>query len=324
MLHRLRSDYRLSIITLLGACAVVGITPFAIWRFLRGDILIGVLDLALLACIVSTVGYAWRTGDTLRSGLVLAFIICVSGVVIVSLIGDLGLFWLYPALISTFFLTLARVAIVANLCTVLLLIAVGSAFTSTEQMMAFAATAVVVSTCALAFALRTEQQRRRLEQLATLDPLTGVKNRRAMDEELNKAVNLYARNQTPYGLALLDLDHFKRVNDTYGHGVGDDMLLSLVHLLESNIRRTDQLFRYGGEEFLLLLPGVNKDSVLTVMRNIQNVLRTSLASPAGPVTASFGVAILNENENAMSWLSRADQALYQAKEAGRDRIILAD
>ena len=183
---------------------------------------------------------------------------------------------------------------------------------------------VVVSACAYVFAHRNHSQRRRLEQLATIDPLTGVKNRRSMDEELDVAAANAERSGLPYALVLLDIDHFKKINDEYGHGVGDDVLTELVALLESNTRRSDQLFRYGGEEFVLLLPGVDGANLRAVMNNLQQVLRKYMKHPGGQVTASFGVALLGHGESVESWLARADNALYTAKETGRDRIVYAE
>lgn len=132
------------------------------------------------------------------------------------------------------------------------------------------------------------------------------------------------RSGLPYALVLLDLDHFKKINDEYGHGVGDEVLTELVALLESNTRRSDQLFRYGGEEFVLLLPGVDGVNLRAVMNNLQQVLRKYMKHPGGPVTASFGVALLGHGESVESWLARADNALYTAKETGRDRIVYAE
>jgi diguanylate cyclase (GGDEF)-like protein len=145
-----------------------------------------------------------------------------------------------------------------------------------------------------------------------------------MDEEINKAIAVHARNHTPYGLAILDVDHFKVVNDTYGHSVGDEILIDLVNLIEGNIRCIDQLFRYGGEEFVLLLPDVDRKNLEAMMQRMRTTLHKSLKSPAGTVTVSFGLADLRTDDDVTQWFSRADQALYQAKATGRDRIVMAD
>ncbi|MDC0661154.1 GGDEF domain-containing protein [Marinobacter sp. SS21] len=323
MVYRLRNNFRLSIISLLGACAVVGITPFAVYRFCQGALLAGLVDTSILAGICLTVVYAWRTGDTQRSGFVLALVACAGAVAVATLMGETGLFWLFPALITSFFLTSASVAVGINLLGLAVLMLHGAAFVSLEQMWSFATTAVVVSCCAYVFALRNDNQRQRLEQLASLDPLTGVKNRRAMDQELKAAVSARARNGVSSALVLMDLDHFKRINDEFGHSAGDDVLVEFVGLLQANTRCSDQLFRYGGEEFVLLLPGVDGEGLPAVMDNLQRCLRRSLKSPGGPVTVSYGIALLQAHDDASRWLDRADEALYQAKADGRDRMVCA-
>lgn len=324
MLHRLKTDFRLSIITLLGASAILGITPFAAMRFIQGNVLAGVVDSFILLGILGTVGYAWFTGDTGRSGLASAIIACSGAVAAGTVVGEPALFWLYPCLVSTFFLTNPRIAVLLNVASVVVLMAQGGAFHSDVQMWSFASTALVVSACAYVFAHRNKDQRDRLEHLATIDPLTGIKNRRSMDQELGLALTSAERTGLSYALVLLDIDHFKKINDDHGHGVGDDVLIDLVALLKQNTRKSDQLFRYGGEEFVLLLPGVDGIGLKAVMNNLQQVLRKYMKSPGGSVTASFGVALLRHGESVNSWLARADAALYEAKETGRDKIVFSD
>ena len=324
MLHRLKTDFRLSIITLLGASAILGITPFAAMRFMQGNTVAGSVDTAILVGILITLIYAWASGDTRRSGLVLAVIACSGAVTVGAVVGEPGLFWLYPCLVTTFFLANPRIAVFLNVASVVVLMIHGGAFRSDVQMWSFASTAFVVSACAYVFAHRNHDQRERLEHLATIDPLTGIKNRRSMDQELDLAAANAERTGLPYALVLLDIDHFKKINDEHGHGVGDDVLTDLVALLKQNTRKSDQLFRYGGEEFVLLLPGVDGIGLKAVMNNLQQVLRKYMKHPGGAVTASFGVALLRHGEGVDSWLARADAALYEAKETGRDRIVFAD
>ncbi len=324
MLHRLKTDFRLSIITLLGVSAILGITPFAVMRYFQGNLLAGLVDTTILLSITAVLVYAWVTGDTRRSGLVLAFIACTGAVVVGAVVGEPGLFWLYPCLVTTFFLANPRIAVFLNVASVIALMVHGGAFRSDIQMWSFASTAFVVSACAYVFAHRNRDQRERLEHLATIDPLTGIKNRRSMDQELDLAAANAERTGLPYALVLLDIDYFKRINDEHGHGVGDDVLIEMVELLLKNTRKSDQLFRFGGEEFVLLLPGVDGIGLKAVMNNLQQVLRKYMKHPGGSVTASFGVALLKHGESVDSWLARADAALYEAKETGRDRIVFAD
>ena len=169
MLYRLRTDFRLSIITLLGASAILGITPFAVMRFMQGNVLAGLMDSSILLGILAAVVYAWVTGDTRRSGLASAVIACSGAVAVGTVVGEPGLFWLYPCLVTTFFLANPRIAVVLNISSVLVLMVHGGAFRSDVQMWSFASTAFVVSACAYVFALLTSVYINDAENLRILD-----------------------------------------------------------------------------------------------------------------------------------------------------------
>lgn len=324
MAERLRTDFQLSIITLLGAAAIFGIVPFAFYRFMEHNVLAGVTDSVISLGIVINVVYAWITGETERSGFVLAVFCCVAAVIISSLLENVGHMWVYPVLVATFFLTRPTAAILLNTATIVAIVIYATSLQSTESLFAFFTTCIVVSACAFIFALRNEHQREEMANLARRDPLTGARNRRSMDDALKLAVSTAERVGTTYAMVILDLDYFKRINDKHGHSLGDDILIRLTKLVDDNTRQTDQLFRFGGEEFVLLMPGVDLQGMKAVVHSLRQKIRNHLRSPDGPVTASFGAALLHEDESWESWLKRADDALYRAKDAGRDCIIIDD
>lgn len=322
MVDRLRTDFQLSIITLLGASAIFGITPFAVYRFLEQNYLAGVTDSLIVVGIVACMIYAWRTGDTESTGIVLAIFCSISGVIISLIIEGNGFLWLYPVLIANFFLTGPRIAIALNSLAIAAVVIHWSIADLEEATMSFLATAIVVSACAFIFAQRNLYQRREMARLARRDPLTGARNRRSMNDALQLAASTAERTSTSYALIMLDLDHFKKINDDYGHSVGDRILIDLAELIENSTRRSDQLFRFGGEEFVLLMPGVDEKGMKAVVSSLRHKIRNGLRSPAGPVTSSFGAALLQPGEDWEAWLKRADDALYRAKDAGRDCIII--
>ncbi len=321
MMHRLRTDFHLSVITLLGLCAIVGVLPFAIYRFWVGLYVTGIIDSAIVAGVVFAVIYAWKTGDTSRTGLFLAIVTC-GGAVVATHVGSAGLYWLFPTLLTSFFLIRPELAVVVNAIAVALLTLDGSAFASNVDRWTFVASCMVVSLCAYIFAQRTETQRVQLERLATRDPLTGVHNRRVMEAELQLAVNSQRQTGMSFGLIMLDLDHFKQINDRYGHNIGDQVLIQLAKLVLDCTRRADHLFRFGGEEFVLLLTGADADGMRAVAENIRHRIQSELKSPGGQVTASLGCALLAPNESWPAWLKRADSALYRAKAQGRNCVII--
>ena len=160
----------------------------------------------------------------------------------------------------------------------------------------------------------------RLEALLREDALTGLSNRRAILTQLGGMVSAARRHGHPLSIAILDLDHFKRINDTHGHKTGDDVLVMAAHALGTHLRAEDQLGRLGGEEFLILLPDTNAAAASHVAEKLR--FEVAAAPSPVPVTVSVGVATW-DGEASDDLLQRADDALYAAKDAGRDRVMAA-
>ncbi len=322
MLHRLRSDFQLTIITLFAACTVFGILPFAVYRFINGQLVVGMLDSSIVLSISGAAIYAWRSGDTRRPGLFLVAVNTVGTVAVASVLGTAGLFWMYATLLANFFLVGRGLAAIFSAVGLLVLVGFTGAFESAGHRISFLITASLVSLFAYIFAARSESQRLQLEMLATLDSLTGLGNRRAMEQELQIAVETWKRSRAMFGLVMLDLDFFKRVNDSYGHDAGDRVLVDVAALMRNSTRKVDRLFRFGGEEFVLLLPGTNLVGLQCAAENLRSKIAAELKGPAGQVTSSLGCAVLGPDEDWTSWLARADAALYQAKAGGRNRAVV--
>jgi diguanylate cyclase len=167
---------------------------------------------------------------------------------------------------------------------------------------------------------------KRIEELAELDELTGSFNRRCIMRMLDDELARARRGNTPCSMALIDLDWFKRINDAYGHPTGDEVLRTFAITLFANIRNIDKFGRYGGEEFLLVLPDTSSDAAARILDRLRSIIADldwSAFSPGLRVTISAGVATLAANENPDAVLARADAALYSAKARGRNRIATA-
>ncbi|WP_445424680.1 GGDEF domain-containing protein [Alishewanella sp. HL-SH06] len=163
-----------------------------------------------------------------------------------------------------------------------------------------------------------------LETLNTVDALTGAFNRRAMSVDIKAALATAERNGGKPMLAILDLDYFKAINDNFGHAVGDQVLKDFVAITTSQIRQYDRLYRFGGEEFVLLVPQIN-EHYHTFIQHLRTAIKSALKTPDGKeITVSFGVAPWLPGTTEDSWLKRADKALYLAKNSGRDRAIFSD
>jgi diguanylate cyclase (GGDEF)-like protein len=174
------------------------------------------------------------------------------------------------------------------------------------------------------FELKAAYQR--IEELAELDELTGSFNRRCIMRMLEDEIARAHRVKTPCSIALIDLDWFKRINDAYGHPTGDEVLRAFAITIFANIRNIDRFGRYGGEEFLLVLPETPGDGAARILDRLRTIIADldwSAFSPGMQVTISAGVATLNPNETPETFLARADSALYAAKARGRNRIASA-
>lgn len=178
--------------------------------------------------------------------------------------------------------------------------------------------------CQLIYPLRNAIWYQRALRAAHLDQLTGVNNRAAFESTLQREVELAHRNKAPLSLVVVDIDHFKTINDQYGHSSGDEILKAFAATLASNLRGSDIVFRFGGEEFVIILSNTDRDGANLVAERLrQAVLDTAYSCNTLHinVTASFGIAHLTGQDSGQSLFDKADQALYQAKQNGRNRVV---
>lgn len=162
-----------------------------------------------------------------------------------------------------------------------------------------------------------------LEKLATTDKLTGLYNRLRLDEEMEKSFMLFKRHQTYFSLIVIDVDHFKLVNDQYGHQVGDSILIKLSGALLRSIRETDIIGRWGGEEFIILCSNTNQVGARELAEKLRSTIQTTSFPPVGSITISCGVAQVDNEKHLKDVIKRADDALYLAKQGGRNKIVVS-
>jgi diguanylate cyclase (GGDEF)-like protein len=176
-------------------------------------------------------------------------------------------------------------------------------------------------------ARRVHRERQHLQRKLSIDPLTQTYNRRAYEEHLTREIDRFRRYQQTFSVIIFDLDHFKGVNDTYGHLAGDKCLKEIVGLVKPLLRKSDFLARYGGDEFVLLLPETGQDQALKTAEKLRREVERSEFHYRGrkvPVTISLGVTqVKSDDENSTTLLDRADQALLKAKRSGRNKVVIA-
>jgi diguanylate cyclase len=176
---------------------------------------------------------------------------------------------------------------------------------------------------------RIHELESKLEQMSELvreDQLTGSLNRRGLDDVLERELARSERRSSPLCVAMLDLDDFKRLNDTHGHTVGDEALVHLVRVIKDTLRTMDVIARFGGEEFLIVLPDTTMDDAMQTVTRLQRELTKRIFMHNNErllITFSAGVALRTSNEDQTSMIKRADEALYKAKRAGKNRVVAA-
>jgi len=307
----------------LSSVAVLGVLPFAVIRLVNGDWMMAIVD-GLIVTGFAFLGISVLRPRRVRFASVAIAILCVAGVLTTVYVrGEVQIFWAYPALLAVFYLVKPGEAVlIATIAIIALVPALVPALDAISLTTVFV-TLIATSAFAYAFAYLTRGQRDQLVMIARKDPLTGVGNRRALDEKLAEVCAAQTRANVPASLILLDIDNFKEFNDEFGHAAGDQILIRLTEIIDLRIRITDSLYRIGGEEFVVVLEGQDKEKARRLAEQLRTLVEANELAPAGSVTISLGVAELGQGESSAQWLKRADVALYESKRAGRNKTSLA-
>ena len=165
-----------------------------------------------------------------------------------------------------------------------------------------------------------QKQKKTLEQLATRDTLTGVLNRAKFDRIAEQSIEIANRYNRELSILMLDLDHFKNINDEFGHSMGDEILIIISGLLSASHRKSDTLFRWGGEEFIILAPETGRNTAVELAERILSIINEQTYPKEIHMTISIGVAVHEPGDSVDTLLNKADKALYAAKDKGRNRL----
>jgi diguanylate cyclase (GGDEF)-like protein len=307
----------------LSGAGALGIAPFAVMRFMNGEYLAGVIDVVIVVGLVTLGTFVYRTRKVRFVSIALS-VLCISAVLsTVYISGPQQVLWAYPALMAVFYLVKPRESIIFALALIVALIPRLLPEANNFQTATIFITIVVMSSFAYAFSTVTNRQRELLIRLATKDPLTGAGNRRALENKMAEVVAAHSRSRSPSSLIILDLDHFKAVNDAHGHATGDQILCRITEIVNLRIRVTDSIYRIGGEEFVVVLEGQNLEGAGHLAEQLRTIVEAHELVSDRAVTISLGVAEIRYKETGSDWLHRADEALYQAKRAGRNTTSLA-
>lgn len=297
----------------------LAVLPFAVNNFMQGRFMLGLFSVMVIAVM----SYNLWNATNGRLSYKINFLLLTPALLLFFLFsirqqGVIGFFWSYPALIMCYFILPERLARIANLGLLLVVISQVWIFFDSEIAIRASVTLVGVSILCVIFVRQYNKQQLRLEEQAFTDALTGLSNRMKLTSILNDVISENRHNKQAVSVLSLDLDRFKEVNDLFGHDAGDRVLTSFGNLLNEQMDSSGQVFRVGGEEFLVLLSGADAAHAQEVAKNIHASLAKHQPLPGLPVTVSIGIATLDESEDREGLLRRSDQKLYQAKADGRN------
>jgi diguanylate cyclase (GGDEF)-like protein len=300
---------------------VVFLVPFSINDFIWGRYAVGIgIASVVLLLGINALALRKKKSPPLPFALLLVPM-AVAMTISLKTQGVIGAFWRYPTILFFYFVLSRRLA---NLCSLALLsvatvmvyryIGVG---VTIRFFVTLTMTIIIIN---IILSIISDLQRRLLDQAIT-DPLTGAFNRRHMESCLGDAIERNRRSHSPASVLLIDIDHFKSINDRFGHEAGDNVLKGIVSLIKKRSRRLDRLFRMGGEEFLLFLSDTRSVDAMRLAEQLRASAARSNLLDDWALSVSIGVSELGTGESLESWIKEADNALYVAKETGRNRVV---
>ncbi len=317
--------YRERLIYALAIASVIVLLPFAINDFLRQRIDMGVAMLSI-EFILAVDAWAIHRGKPPPIPLwtlVLPVLANLVFAVMEPLYIDLA--WAYPTVVLFYFILPQRTAnwlagVVIAAVVVLAYVGFSAYHVQVRVATRMGASLALVAILSNTFINIISGLQRKLHRQAIIDALTGAFNRRHMDAVLADAYARTRRGAPSPALLLMDIDHFKEINDAHGHSTGDEVLKEIVGVIRGHVRSTDILFRYGGEEFALFLPETALQGAAVVAEQVRRAIAEARLLTGRPVTVSIGVATLAPGETLDDWLRHGDDALYRAKSEGRNRV----
>lgn len=302
-------------------CGISFALAFAIYHFLWGNSAVSLILTPVIVVQAVALILLIRNGFNAFSAWSIAIIQTATNVLFVHEVGLVASYWLYASGVANYYIVNRRIALSLN--TIACLATVFIAFDAPDFAVRYCAAFAMINVFLYTFAVQLERKNHELDRMLTIDPLTLAGNRTAMDEAILRVRNLYDRYQTPVTLIMIDLDHFKQINDTMGHSAGDKVLRRVADKVQGRLRPTDKLFRFGGEEFVI----VAENTTLAQASHLAEDIRQRIARDEGErhqaeisLTVSMGVAQLREAESGDNWIDRADKALYKAKSMGRNWV----
>lgn len=306
---------------ILSALSGVLIVPFVYLRYIEGDYIVAIIDASIIFVLFAFFIFVYKTRQIDKAKALLATFLAIAISAVVIIRGLPHLYWLYPAIIAFYYILPERSA--GLICFAAVTVISIQIYPALDLIDFFTVVMSLALTSVFSFMIFRNYRKtnEKLALLATIDPLTLSGNRRALDRKLSDIVADQQRKASVVSLLLLDLDLFKKINDEYGHAVGDQALIEVATLITQHTRALDALYRYGGEEFIIVPLKVKLSEAVIIAEKLRGLVEKNKFVEEIPLTISIGVAQYRTGESAESWIHRADSALYIAKDLGRNRVI---
>ena len=304
------------------------ITPFAFYRFFNEQYTAAFTELLSVMVMCGIGAYVWKTRNTEYTKIIIGAFMLLGLVGFNYMLGTSILFWIYPIIMTVYFLNTLKVSLALATLAIAALLPLLIQEKPTIEVISIVVTLVICQLFGFLLSRKIREQYAMMEALANNDGLTGALNRRAFDERVEFLYDMSLRgkkdSESTASIILFDIDNFKGINDDFGHLEGDKILIGLTHLFKNKIRGIDQLYRYGGEEFVVVANGSDALKASELAEKMRLILESTKISELTGVTASFGVAEMQKLERPKRWIDRADKAMYRAKRAGKNRVYIAN
>jgi diguanylate cyclase (GGDEF)-like protein len=318
---RITDQFNASLLSTLCTSSLVLGIPAMAWNYVAGNTAIAVALGAMVAAFGFGLFSIRRHGVTAQISLLLGSTLTLVISALVYLVDGPAVLWLYPLAVANYVMLTARQALALNLLAIALVLP--STFADTSLAMRFLPSMLLCSIFLHIFSRQLHKKTQMVHRLITQDKLTSAGNRRALDDLMERIQSRPLGQSSQIAMLMLDLDHFKAINDAHGHPEGDKVLQAFSHLISARLRRGDHLFRFGGEEFVVVLEGAGLEGAIRVAEDFRQLVADARLGPNQDLTVSIGVAALGAGEFIDAWITRADSALYEAKRLGRNRVCMA-
>lgn len=315
-------EFYTRVMMVVALCGVSFGLPFGIYHLFWGNQLLSLILLPVVLLQLVALYLLRKNGFSRFAAWSIAFLQTAATTFFAFSVGLEASFWLFASGVANYYIVDRRVALIINAiaCFLIAVFAMGDPAVAIR----YSASFIMINIFLYSFALQLEKKNELLDHMLTVDPLTLAGNRTALEEALRRVKSQFDRHQVPVSLIMIDLDHFKKVNDTHGHSEGDRVLNRIATLIKNRLRPTDSLYRFGGEEFIVITENTHLNQAAYLAEDIRRRIEKS-GDEHNPksdtaLTVSLGLAQLRETESADDWLGRADKTMYKAKAMGRNWI----